>query len=167
MRVRSLMIAASVCAAVLMAPMGLDAQGNANLPPQARAEATGPDRFDTMPTALRDMFDRPVTTPARGGRDFEPGKPDVTGHTNPGGVDPLAATTDGNPLASALPKAFTEGTAVDPTRRVAPPDTTGDLGPNHYVQWVNLRYAVYNVTRGASNEITGFTLANGIGRAHV
>mgnify|MGYP003351309569 CR=1 FL=1 len=44
-------------------------------------------------------------------------------------------------------------------RAVAPPDTTGDLGPNHYVQWVNLRYAVYNVTRGASNEITGFTLA--------
>jgi hypothetical protein len=25
-----------------------------------------------------------------------------------------------------------------------PPDTNGDVGPNHYVQWVNLAYAVWN-----------------------
>ena len=27
---------------------------------------------------------------------------------------------------------------------VAPPDTQGDVGPNHYVQWVNLSFAVYD-----------------------
>jgi hypothetical protein len=27
---------------------------------------------------------------------------------------------------------------------VGPPDTNGDVGPNHYVQWVNLSYAVWN-----------------------
>ena len=27
---------------------------------------------------------------------------------------------------------------------VLPPDVNGDAGPNHYVQWVNLSYAVYN-----------------------
>ena len=27
---------------------------------------------------------------------------------------------------------------------IAPPDTNGDVGPNHYVQWVNLSYAVWN-----------------------
>jgi hypothetical protein len=29
------------------------------------------------------------------------------------------------------------------------------------VQWVNLRYAIYTLTRGANNEITGFNLVNG------
>ncbi len=29
---------------------------------------------------------------------------------------------------------------------VLPPDTTGDVGPNHYVQWVNLSMAVYSKT---------------------
>ena len=27
---------------------------------------------------------------------------------------------------------------------VLPPDTNGDVGPNHYVQWVNLSFAIYN-----------------------
>ena len=31
---------------------------------------------------------------------------------------------------------------------VLPPDTTGDVGPNHYVQWVNLSYAVFDKTGG-------------------
>ncbi len=28
--------------------------------------------------------------------------------------------------------------------RVSPPDTDGDVGPNHYVQWINLTFAVYD-----------------------
>jgi Carboxypeptidase regulatory-like domain/S-layer homology domain len=28
--------------------------------------------------------------------------------------------------------------------RVSPPDTDGDVGPNHYVQWINLVFSVYN-----------------------
>jgi hypothetical protein len=31
----------------------------------------------------------------------------------------------------------------------APPDTNGDIGPNHYVETVNLDYAVFNKTTGA------------------
>jgi len=27
-----------------------------------------------------------------------------------------------------------------------PPDTEGDVGPNHYMQWVNLHYAIYSKT---------------------
>ena len=27
---------------------------------------------------------------------------------------------------------------------VLPPDTNGDVGPNHYVQWVNLSFAIYS-----------------------
>ena len=29
---------------------------------------------------------------------------------------------------------------------VLPPDTNGDVGPNHYVQWVNLSLAIYSKT---------------------
>ena len=59
------------------------------------------------------------------------------------------------------PNAATNGTPIDPNARVAPPDTTGDIGPNHYVQWVNLRYSIYTLTRDASNNITGFNLVGG------
>ena len=29
---------------------------------------------------------------------------------------------------------------------VLPPDTNGDVGPNHYMQWVNLSFAIYSKT---------------------
>ncbi|MCA1631316.1 MAG: hypothetical protein LC774_13435 [Acidobacteria bacterium] len=98
---------------------------------------------------------------ARAGRDFEPGRPQPVGNSNPAGVDPLAMRGVTSSSATAAPKASTIGTPVDPNARVAPPDTTGDLGPNHYVQWVNLRYSVYTLTRDAGNNITGFNLVGG------
>ena len=134
--------------------------GGPNLPPQAAAVVTLPDHFDTTTTPLRDLFDRKPTTPARGGRDFEPGRPDPVGDANPQVTDALAERSAGYSSAVALPKAFTDGTPVDPSYRVAPPDTTGDLGPNHYVQWVNLRYAIYTVAR-ANGTISGFNLVPG------
>lgn len=127
-----------------------------------RAEVSLPDRSGRTPAALRDLPDRPLTTPARGGRDFEPGRPDPVGNSNPFFVDPLAAKGTGPVTATSIPLAATlDGTPVDPSYRVAPPDTTGDLGPNHYVQWVNLRLAIYTLTRDASNQITGFSLVPG------
>src|SRR5262245_42433709 len=44
------------------------------------------------------------------------------------------------------PTAF-EG--VNNINGVYPPDTNGDVGPNHYMQWVNESYAIYNKTTGA------------------
>ncbi|HEY9377998.1 MAG TPA: hypothetical protein VIQ02_12990, partial [Jiangellaceae bacterium] len=42
-----------------------------------------------------------------------------------------------------------------------PPDTNGDIGPNHYMEWVNLHYAIYdragNVLVGPSPGNTIFT----------
>jgi hypothetical protein len=127
---------------------------------QGKSEVMKPDHFDRSPAPLREMFDRGGKPgPARGGRDFEPGRPFAVGNSNPGGVDPLAGQNATN-TAYAQPKAATSGVPVDPSYRVAPPDTTGDLGPNHYVQWVNLRYAIYNVSRDA-NGISGFSLVPG------
>lgn len=150
---------ATLCG-IVNVPASLQAQGNPGLPPQAQAEVSLPERFDTTSTPLRHMVDREQPAVARGGRDFEPGRPAPVGHTNPPVVDPLAGATLAYSSAATTPKAYTEGTAVDMTYRVAPPDTTGDLGPDHYVQWVNLRYAIYNVTR-TNGEITGFSLASG------
>ncbi|MGQ0762640.1 MAG: hypothetical protein ACT4OT_11610 [Acidobacteriota bacterium] len=144
-----------------LTPSGLLFGQNRNSPsPQAeehRAEFSRAVKHDTATTPLREMFergDRPAS--ARGGRDFEPGRPAPVGKANPPDIDPLAEKSVGSPSAFADPKAATEGTPVDPNFRVAPPDTTGDVGPNHYVQWVNLRYSIYTLTRDASG-ITAFT----------
>jgi hypothetical protein len=127
---------------------------------QGKSEVMKPDHFDRSPAPLREMFERGgKPAPARGGKDFEPGRPFAVGNSNPGGIDPLAGRND-TISAYAQPKAATNGVPVDPSARVAPPDTTGDLGPNHYVQWVNLRYAIYNVSRDA-NGISGFSLVPG------
>jgi len=152
-------IAMAAMTGVLAAATAL-AQGGPELPPQARAVVTLPDHFDRTTIPLREMVDTQLPAVARGGRDFEPGRPQPVGHVNPNVVDPLAAQGVGVSSVTATPKAFTDGTPVDPTYRVSPPDTTGDLGLNHYVQWVNLRYAVYTVSRSGGT-ITGFSLVPG------
>jgi hypothetical protein len=55
------------------------------------------------------------------------------------------AVQDSAPAALlAAPAVSFEG--VNNVDGVLPPDVNGDVGPNHYVQWVNLSYAVYNKT---------------------
>jgi hypothetical protein len=141
------------------------AQGGGTLPPQAvehRAEASAPVHFDTTTRPLRDMVETRVPPPPRAGRDFKPGSPLPVTNTNPSGVDPLSVNSVRQSSADATPKASTNGVPIDPNFRVAPPDTTGDVGPNHYVQWVNLRYSIYTLTRNATTrEITGFNLVGG------
>lgn len=125
------------------------------------AEVSKPEKVDKSSTPLREMVDNALPKVARGGRDFEPGKPLPIGNTNPKVIDPLAVQGVGSTIAVIEPKASTNGVPVDPNARVAPPDTTGDLGPNHYVQWVNSRYSVYSVTRDANNQINGFNIVPG------
>ncbi|MFZ2447981.1 MAG: carboxypeptidase regulatory-like domain-containing protein [Syntrophobacteraceae bacterium] len=49
---------------------------------------------------------------------------------------------------------------------VAPPDTQGDVGPNHYVQWVNLAFAVYDKSGNRLyGPASGNTLWQGFGGA--
>src|SRR5256714_4382889 len=142
--------------------MPLTVQGQSEVAVQHRAEITYATHFDKTPKPLREMFETGQQPErARGGRDFEPGRPQPVGNTNRTFIDPLADKSVGLPSALAEIKASTVGTPVDPNARVAPPDTTGDVGPNHYVQWVNLRYAIYTLTRDASNNITAFNLVSG------
>ena len=48
--------------------------------------------------------------------------------------------------APALPAPSVSFDGINNRDGVLPPDTNGDVGPHHYVQWVNLSYAVYNRT---------------------
>jgi subtilisin-like proprotein convertase family protein len=47
---------------------------------------------------------------------------------------------------------------------VRPPDTQGDVGPNHYMQWINVRFQIWNKS-GASlyGPVLGNTLWSGFG----
>lgn len=156
---KSLAIFALLTVCLAISPLSTYGQSDQAI--EHRAEVTQPVHFDRS-RPLREMFDRGDRPDmARGGRDFEPGRPQPVGNTNPAGIDPLVERSVGAPSALALPKAGTVGTPVDPSFRVAPPDTTGDLGPNHYVQWVNLRYSIYTLTRDANNQITAFNLVAG------
>src|SRR5918911_395234 len=75
---------ASLVLCTLLLPAVVFGQGNST-------QVLQPDHFDKTPRPLREMFDRgDKPEPARGGRDFEPGRPQAVGNTNPGGVDPLA-----------------------------------------------------------------------------
>src|ERR1044071_4982083 len=130
-----------ILCAITSMPLVVQAQSDTAL--QRRAEISYPIHFDKS-KPLREMFDTGAKPePARGGRDFEPGRPQAISHDNKPFIDPLADKSVSSPSALADIKAASNGTPVDPSFRVAPPDTTGDVGPNHYVQWVNLRYAIY------------------------
>lgn len=158
-KIQAFLMMAILCAVTSM-PLMVQAQSDVAL--QHRAEISHPVHFDKTPKPLREMFDSgEKAKPARGGRDFEPGRPQPVGNAIQPFTDSLAERGVGLPSALAEIKASTNGTPVDPNFRVAPPDTTGDVGPNHYVQWVNLRYSIYTLTRNGSNEITAFNLVPG------
>ncbi len=45
---------------------------------------------------------------------------------------------------ASMPAILQQWEGVTNRNGVAPPDTEGDVGPNHYVQWVNLSLAIWN-----------------------
>src|SRR3569832_1219107 len=127
-KIYALLMITTLCTVTSM-PLIVHAQSDTAL--RHRAEVSLPLKFDKTPKPLREMFDTgEKPEPARGGRDFVPGRPFPVGNSNPNFIDPLAAKRIGLPSALAEPKASTVGTPVDPALRVAPPDTTGDVGPN-------------------------------------
>ena len=53
-----------------------------------------------------------------------------------------------SPGTGQMPAPIQNFDGVNNINGVMPPDTEGEVGPNHYVQWVNLSFAVYNKTGG-------------------
>jgi hypothetical protein len=56
-------------------------------------------------------------------------------------ADSMVQTT---PAPSLIPTPVQSIEGVGNVNGVLPPDTNGDVGPNHFVQWVNLSFAVYS-----------------------
>ena len=110
----------------------------------------GPDRVSGAPHVVKARHDRSARL-----RDIQPGPPPpveeaerepqmhrVARRSSTTLVaDPVVQTT---PAVTAVagPTRSIEG--VGNVNSVVPPDTNGAVGPNHFVQWVNLSFAVYS-----------------------
>ncbi|MGH9318889.1 MAG: hypothetical protein ACRD3V_03240, partial [Vicinamibacteria bacterium] len=77
-------------------------------------------------------------------------------------IDPLRR--DPIELAPA-PAPYRSFEGVNNRNSVVPPDTNGDVGKDHYVQWVNLSLQIFDKTTGASllGPVNGNTLWAGFG----
>ena len=58
-------------------------------------------------------------------------------------VDPLAASSL-NPNGAETPAPLNDFPGMDQTQGFYPPDTHGAVGPNHYIQVVNVKFRVFN-----------------------
>jgi hypothetical protein len=66
--------------------------------------------------------------------------------------------------AALMPPMVVDFDGVNNPDGVLPPDANGDVGPNHYVQWVNLSLAIYDKSgRLLYGPTSGNTLFNGFG----
>jgi hypothetical protein len=118
-----------------------------------RSDATGPLRdlpqIPPMPAVLGTIFQRPRKL-----------LPNRTG----GGAaapDPVVQESVGSAAAASVGSNF-EG--VNNVNGVLPPDTNGDVGPNHYVQMVNLAFAIYDKSgTKLYGPVNGNTLWQGFG----
>jgi hypothetical protein len=73
----------------------------------------------------------------------QPARPLARAAVNPAATAGSAAVQTGV-TASQVPEFAANFEGVGNVDGVLPPDTNGDVGPNHYVQMVNLHYAVYD-----------------------
>ena len=72
--------------------------------------------------------------------------------------DPIVQLWHGSGL---MPSPIANFEGIPNVNGVLPPDTQGDVGPDHYVQWVNLAFAVYNKTGTKIYPAAPGTYANG------
>ena len=78
--------------------------------------------------------------------------------THPRMIDPLVKATDRKGSArTPSPDLSFEGMSLQSGGSGLPPDTIGDVGPNHYVQMVNTSFAIFDKT---GNKLSGPTAIN-------
>jgi hypothetical protein len=150
----------AVAAAAIIGAPGATAQ---TLPDTAGAQHRPtivlPVKHDVTP-ALRDLPPLPPEReeeetphpphPIRGGPKARPPVADAMVQTSPATMNAITPNTSFGGIGNQS--------------GVLPPDTNGDVGPNHYVQWVNLTFAIYSKT-GATlyGPASGKTLWSGFG----
>src|SRR5438132_14248964 len=134
----------------------------------ARAAGAGPGATILQPVAhdvsppLRSLHASPVPPAGKGNHSHRPFKPNSTGPSLP----TASGSIQTSPIGTAIPNTATNFEGVsnadnaalfgpplyNPPLQPVPPDTNGDLGPNRYVQWVNLAYEIFD---RAGNKILG------------
>ncbi len=137
-------------------------------PPPDRAEHA-PDvivaRHDRS-AALRDIPIGPP--PAIDRTEREPQMHRVARHTSDLIPDPVVQSA---PSLTTMPSPTRTVEGISNINGVFPPDTNGAVGPNHFVQWVNLSFAVYSKGDAATplrllyGPAAGNTLWHGFGGA--
>jgi hypothetical protein len=102
------------------------------------------DRFDVSPV-LKNL----TPEPARSGeiKDIPKFVRPIAGKASEGVADQsIVQSSAGGPITMPAPELNFEG--VNNVNSVYPPDTQGDIGPNHYIQWVNLSFQIWSIDRG-------------------
>ncbi len=121
-----------------------------------------PVHYDTS-LPLRALPPRPIRRGARA-PEHEPEPARAAG--KPGGdpLDPVLQLGFGSLGALALPPPIRNFEGVGNLFGGAPPDLAGDVGPRHYVQWINLSFQIFSRT-GTSllGPLSGDTLWSGFG----
>lgn len=116
----------------------------------AGAQLIGPDK---VITAERHDVSPPLSELARAVPEYHPGIPDYEIRNEPSiyagakdtavGVDPVLQSSEGNiPLGPTIKN--WEGIGRSTGGGGTPPDTNGDVGPNHYFQTVNTSFRIWN-----------------------
>jgi hypothetical protein len=124
--------------------------GNSQPPQERPSSSAAPlvvraEQYDRSP-ALRTLKAVPPA-PKQEPDEREPRPWRRAGRGHPLVSDPVAQTT---PVPQLIPQPSTSFEGIGNVNSVLPPDTNGDVGPNHYVQWVNLSFAVYSKGTGTT-----------------
>lgn len=138
----SLSTAAALGVSLLLAGSGPAFAQGVGAGPQPRPVVREATRTDTtqalrqmpqllpMPKVLGEIFEQPLRR-----------LPNRLGSPELDGADPVLQEPAGEPAAPSTAAGF-EG--VGNENGVLPPDPVGDIGPNHYVQMVNLSFAIWD-----------------------
>ena len=135
-----------------------------------------PDRVDRAPRVVVGRHDRSAElrdipagpAPPVDRTEREPLWRRVARHTSTPSADPVLQNA---PLPTSMPAPTRSVEGVGNVNGVLPPDTNGAVGPNHFVQWVNLSFAVYSKGDAATppallyGPAAGNTLWRGFGGA--
>ncbi len=156
--------------AVVSAPTGLLPE---RFPARSGPVVSSSTKNDLSP-ALRDI-DPISPQPARPGEIRElpmfplpKGAGVISNGAQPLERDPVLQV--GYPVQANMPAPSQNFEGVNNVNGVLPPDTDGDVGPNHYVQMINLSFAIWdkngNLLYGPANNNTLWTDFGGICESH-
>ncbi len=141
----------------LLGGLGLRPEGArvaAQTPGPAAPLVVRPSHFDVSPPLRALATRRPAYGPLIDVEvpRFDPPPPSPFAPRRPEGPDPALQTRTSGLRMPAPAVSFDGVSNADNLAvlgfRVVPPDTNGDVGPNHYVQWNNLVYKVFNKSGG-------------------